>query len=74
MAAKPLGKEYQFTPEWRKSIATPTIKSVPAGTNLISFKLGQSIGYFTEDGQITTFKSFPSKASISSEYYALYTT
>ena len=74
MAAKPLGKEYQFTPEWRKSIASPTLKSVPAGTNEIFFKLGQSIGYFTEDGQITTYKSFPSKASISSDYYAIYTT
>ena len=74
MAAKPLGKEYHFTPEWRKSIATPTIQSVPVGTNQIPFKLGQSIGYFTEDGQITTFRSFPSKASISSDYYAVYTT
>ena len=73
-AAKPLGKEYHFTPEWRKNISTPTIKTVPAGTEQIYFKLGQSIGYFTEDGQITTFKTFPSKASISSEYYSLYNT
>ena len=74
MAAKPLGKEYEFTPQWRKSIATPTIQNVTPGTSQIYFKLGQSIGYFTEDGQITTFKTFPAKASISSDYYALYTT
>ena len=74
MAAKPLGKEYSFTPEWRKNIATPTIKAVPAGTNQIYFRLGQTIGYFTEDGQITTYKTFPAKASISSEYYAIYNT
>ena len=73
-AVKPLGKEYQFTPQWRKNIATPSVKNVPAGTQKIYYKLGQSIGYFTEDGQITTFKSFPSKASISSDYYAIYTT
>ena len=67
LAAKPLGKEYHFTPEWRKSISTPTVQNVPLETQQIYFKLGQSIGYFTEDGQITTFKTFPSKASISSE-------
>ncbi len=74
LAVKPLGKEYQFTPQWRKSIASPTVKNVPGGAQQIYFKLGQSIGYFTEDGQITTFKSFPSKASISSDYYAIYNT
>ncbi len=74
LAAKPLGKEYHFSPEWRKSVSTPTVKTVPAETQQIYFKLGQSIGYFTEDGQITTFKTFPSKASISSEYYAIYNT
>ncbi len=74
LAAKPLGKEYHFTPQWRKNISTPTIKVVPEGTQQIYFKLGQSIGYFTEDGQITTFKTFPAKASISSEYYAIYNT
>lgn len=74
LAARPLGKEYQFSPEWRKNIATPAVKTVPAGETQIYFKLGQSIGYFTEDGTITSFKTFPSKASISSDYYAIYTT
>ena len=74
LAARPLAKEYQFTPEWKKNISTVSTKSIPAGTKTIYFKLGQSIGYFTEDGQITTFKTFPSKASISSDYYAVYNT
>ncbi len=74
LAAKPLGKEYHFTPQWRKSIASPTVKNPSPDKKEIYFKLGQSIGYFTEDGQITTFKTFPAKASISSEYYALYNT
>lgn len=73
LAAKPLGKEYHFTPQWRKSIA-PTSNTAPVNTRQIYFKLGQTIGYFTEDGNITTFKTFPSKASISSEYYAIYNT
>ena len=74
LAAKPLGKEYHFSPEWKKSI---TISYEQAGTTaspLIYFKLGQSIGYFTQDGNITISKTFPSKAAISSEYHALYTT
>lgn len=74
LAAKPLGKEYHFTPEWRKSISIPTVKSSDNKSQEIYFKLGQSIGYFTEDGNITNFKTFPSKASISSEYYAIYNT
>ena len=73
LAAKPLGKEYHFTPQWRKSVASPTVNS-SSSAQQIYFKLGQSIGYFTEDGQITTFKTFPAKASISSEYYATYNT
>ena len=74
LAAKPLGKEYHFNPEWRKNIATPSIQSVSEGTEQIYFKLGQSIGYFTEEGQITAYKTFPAKASISSDYYAIYNT
>ena len=74
LAAKPLAKEYNFTPEWKKSISNPTVKVISPDTNKIYFKLGQSIGYFTEDGQITTFKTFPVKASISSHYYATYNT
>ncbi|MBO7582672.1 MAG: WD40 repeat domain-containing protein [Treponema sp.] len=74
LAVKPLGKEYHFTPEWRKNITTPANSAISSGTRQIEFKLGQSIGYFTEDGQITSLISFPSKASISSDYYAIYTT
>lgn len=73
-AAKPLGKEYHFTPQWRKSIASPAVNTISDGSKQIFFKLGQSIGYFTEDGQITSSKSFPSKAAISSDYYAIYNT
>ena len=55
LAARPLNKEYNFTPEWKKSISSPSVKSISADTKKIYFKLGQSIGYFTEDDQITPF-------------------
>lgn len=72
LAAKPLGKEYQFSPEWKKSISTPAYQGDKKFTDLIYFKLGKTIGYFTEDGTITVSKLFPSKASISSKYFAVY--
>lgn len=74
LAAKPLSKEYHFNPEWKINISSPVISDIPAGKNLIYFKLGQSIGYFTEDGKITNYTTFPSKAAISSDYYATYST
>ena len=74
LAAKPLGKEYHFSPEWKKSIMNPAVQSNASPDSLIYFKLGQSIGYFTPDGSITISKTFPAKASISSKYHALYTT
>lgn len=74
LAAKPLGKEYHFTPEWKKSILTPAVPKVVYDTHPIYFKLGQTIGYFTPDGQITTSKTFTSRASISTDYFAIYDT
>lgn len=74
LAAKPLGKEYHFSPEWKKNIMNPAVQTNADPDCLIYFKLGQSIGYFTPDGTITISKTFPAKASISSKYHALYTT
>ena len=28
LAAKPLAKEYHFSPEWKKSISSPTVKNI----------------------------------------------
>lgn len=70
LAAKPLGKEYHFTPEWKKSISAPPVQKT--GEKPIYFKLGQTIGYFTSDGDITNSKTYPVKAAISSDYYAVY--
>ena len=72
LAAKPLNKEYSFTPVWKISTANPVINisSKPHS----AFHLGQTLGYFDEDGNISLYETFPSKVSISDSYYATYTT
>lgn len=72
LAAKPLNKEYSFTPVWKISTANPVI-NVSSKPNS-AFHLGQTLGYFDEDGNISLYKTFPSKVSISDSYYATYTT
>ena len=73
LAAKPLTKEYQYIPNWQINISMPTTEVTSSKDNLY-FKLGQTLGYFSESGEITHYKSFPSKAAISPNYYALYST
>ena len=71
LAAKPLNKEYSFTPVWKISIANPVINQ--SGTKPHSyFHLGQTLGYFDEDGNISLYETFSSKVSISDFYYATY--
>jgi hypothetical protein len=71
VAARPLDSEYQFIPEWKIDTTVRTAEPAP-GSKLIYFKLGQTMGYFTADGKITSFSSYPFKASISPYYYASY--
>ncbi|MCQ2575514.1 MAG: PQQ-like beta-propeller repeat protein [Treponema sp.] len=74
LAVKPLGKDYKYNPEWKININNPTIKNIVNTENQAYFKLGQAMGYFTDDGDISYFKSFPSKAAISDYYFAPYST
>ncbi len=69
-AIRPLKTEYQFSPEWTISISDKIEKNTTQ--KAIPFKLGQTIGYFTPDGKITNFLTFPFKATISENYYAMY--
>ena len=71
LAAKPLNKEYSFTPVWKISTANPVLKE-PSSKTQSYFKLGQTLGYFDDDGNISLFKTFPSKVAISSKYFATY--
>ncbi len=72
-AARPLSKEYQFTPEWKISVSVPSVTEPEPGKKQLYFKLGQSLGYFSDDGKVSLYRSFPSKASVSGSYFALYT-
>ena len=71
-AAKPLAKEYQFTPIWKISTANPAISEAEDGEKIMNFHLGQTLGYFTENGKVILYKTFPDRAAISNSYYALY--
>lgn len=72
IAVKPLGKELQFEPEWKIDVTNPVISENSENEVLLPFKLGQSIGYFTQSGKVINFVSFPQKASISSSLYTTY--
>lgn len=72
LAVKPLSYEYQFTPVWKINTSNPAIKEIPQDKKRQFFHLGQTLGYFDEDGNISVYKTFPSKVSISDYYFATY--
>lgn len=71
-AIKPLGTEYQLTPGWKIDVTNPTLSELSENEHVIPFKLGQSMGYFTESGKVTQFISYPYKSSITQNYYTFY--
>ncbi len=74
-AIHPLGTEYHFKPEWKIDVTNPSVSSdVPEDVARLPFKLGQTLGYFTPDGKVTNFVTFPLKASVSSSFYTCYST
>ena len=72
LAAKPLAKEYSFTPEWKLDTTAKTEND--SDSTGIPFKLNHTIGYFSEDGKLLLAKPFPAKASISDRFYSVYGT
>ncbi|MCR5723923.1 MAG: hypothetical protein K6G80_02400 [Treponema sp.] len=77
LSARPLGKELHFVPQWTIDISRPT-KASPETDHLfddaIPFKLGQMLGYFTEEGKVLFSSSFDYKATVGSACYAPYST
>ncbi len=71
LAAKPLNKEYSFTPVWKISTSNPVL-SLNNTKPQSYFHLGQTLGYFDSDGNISLYQTFPSKVSISNTYFATY--
>lgn len=71
-AIKPLGKEFLFTPKWKINITNPQIEEKTENSQTHYFKLGQSAGYFTDDGKIINYFTFPFKVAISENFYTSY--
>lgn len=74
LASIPLSKEYHFEPAWNLNISAPVSSNISSSEKQTFFALGQSAGYFTENGKLSLNKTFPAKVTISDYYYALYNT
>lgn len=70
VSLKPLGHELHLTPDWAVSI--DRIQEKKDSDELIPFRLGQTIGYFTEDGRVISAIPYPYNATISDTYYTIY--
>ncbi len=68
---RPLGEELHLTPDW--TIAIDRDGEAPeSGENPVPFKLGQAVGYFSEDGKIASCIPYSFNAAISPSFYAVY--
>ncbi len=72
LAAQPLTTEHNFSPVWKINTSNPVIQPVTDSKKLKHFHLGQTLGYFDENGNISLYETFPDKVSISDSYYAIY--
>lgn len=70
LALKPLGTELHFIPSWTEDITRT--KPMKEGDSLIPYRLGQNLGYFTEDGRIISTIAFPCKSTVTDTYYATF--
>ncbi|MBQ3671354.1 MAG: hypothetical protein II921_07760 [Treponema sp.] len=78
-AFHPLNTEIHFVPVWaidssRTSFSKDEEIPEELYENAIPFKLGQTLGYFTDNGKILMSKTFPYKASITDSQYVMYGT
>ena len=79
IASRPLSPEIQFVPVWSIDLESFTKGEVAESTeedflNAVSFKMNQNLGYFTPEGKILNYITFPYKATISNDSYTLYGT
>ena len=79
IAARQLSPEIHFVPAWTVDLESYTKEENPAPSledfkGAISFKLAQNLGYFSEDGKILSYITFPYKATVSPNAYAVYGT
>ena len=50
LAAQPIGKEHQFIPQWKLEVNAQLPNA--SDEKPLYFKLGQTMGYFTESGTL----------------------
>lgn len=79
IATRPLSPEIQFLPVWTIDLEsyTKSENELPTAEDFnqaVSFKLGQNLGYFTTDGKILSYITFPYKTTISNDAYTLFGT
>lgn len=72
LAPRSLSRELQLTPQWTTSIFQKNQDTENPSAAQLPFQLGQNMGYFTQDGQITLIESYPFHATISPTYRASY--
>lgn len=75
-AATPIKEHLHLQPVWTIDITENIPDSNGTQPNVgftHHFKLGQNIGYYNKDGTIGLFKTYPFKASISDNYWTIYT-
>ncbi len=65
------GDELQFVPHWTISVTKPS-EGVAESSEKFPFKLGQNLGYFTENGEIYMTESFPYMATISKDFWSIF--
>lgn len=73
LAVRPLSQELQLIPQWTTSVLQPFSAETDDNVEQYPFRLGQIMGYFTEDGDITLMESFSFQATISEQFRAAYT-
>ena len=76
-AVRPLSREIHFLTRWTvdsNKSSPETDSSQPDSSALIPFKLGQTAGYFTQDGRIASVFTFPYKIALSRDNYCIYGT
>ena len=66
-----LKTELHLTPEWTVDISS-TVESSTQGKDILAYRLGQNIGYFTSDGKIISHIPYPVKATISDSRYSTF--
>lgn len=72
LAIKPLSKELHYSSKWTIDCSKSTTNQDTEKSEFIPFRLGQTAGYFTENGEILNTVTFPYKITISDNRYAYY--